>query len=139
MQIELPGFNEAEVSEFVPLDPGVYQVQVSRAETTVNSKGDTQLKVVFRVVNGPNQQRVMPKSKTNSPVGEEIWDFFSLTEKAIFRVKQLMIATHVIEKDGQLPGNTFDMDNLLNRTATVELYKEDYNGKPQTRVKYLFV
>lgn len=138
MQIELPGINEAEIKEFTPLDPGMYQVQISRAETMQNDKGNTQLKVVFRVVNGPAQQRIMSKSQTNSPVGEELWDFFALTEKAIFRVKQLFVATGILSKDGTLPSQMFDLDQLLNKTANVELYKEEYQGKQQTRVKYLF-
>lgn len=110
-------------ANYEPLLPGVYEVVVdaSKAEIKEASTGTPQLRLDFIVVS-PEEY-----------AGRRVVDFFALTEKAKWRLGQLLTAM-----ESTLPANLaeveIDTDRWHNRTCKLVIKQEVRDGEIRHRV-----
>lgn len=66
---------------------------------TAEGSGKQYLEVHTQVVEGPEQQEADPSTGSKDPTGTTFSDRYYLSEKAAFRLKQLLVATGLLAKD----------------------------------------
>lgn len=99
-----------------PLEEGLYELTVAKAEETTSSAGNPMIKMEFDV---------------NGFEGRKLWDNFVLIEKALWKVKEFFEAvglnTDEIVK--------MDVAELVGASVKAKVYQEEYNGDIQNRIK----
>jgi hypothetical protein len=84
---------------------------------TVQGSGDDALKVIFEVIKGDGK-------------GCQVFETFSLGEKALWKLKQFLTAIGV-KADGKL---SLDLDKLEGKICTIDVIHEEYNGQKRAKI-----
>lgn len=100
-----------------PLDEGVYQLQIAKAEETTSSTGNPMLKVEYDVLNVEG--------------GRKLWDNYVLIDKCLWKLKELFDAlgldtSAIVE---------MDVAELVGMEVNAKVIQETYNGDIVNRVK----
>lgn len=84
---------------------------------TVQGSGDDALKAVFEVTKGDGK-------------GCQVFETFSLGEKALWKLKQFLTAIGV-KADGKL---SLDLDKLEGKICIIDVIHEEYNGQKRAKI-----
>jgi len=102
------------------LPEGIYQVVVTEAEETMSKNGNPQWFAKYSVVSGAYAQ-------------QEQWDWISLHEKMLWKVKKLAKACGIdLDARGSGP---FLPSEILNKAMRIRVLHESYEGKNRARVE----
>ena len=98
--------------------PGTYSVIVTDAEERIASTGTPGISMELEIAEGSDK-------------GRAIWDSVWVTEKAMWRVKKLLLALRY-----EVPEGEFDLNpaELIGRRMFVGVDHEEYDGKTRVRV-----
>ena len=99
-----------------PLDEGLYELTVAKAEETVSSTGNPMIKVEFDVAGFE---------------GRKLWDNFVLIEKTLWKVKEFFDAVG-LDTEAIVE---MDVAELIGSTVKAKVFQEEYNGDIQNRIK----
>lgn len=112
-------------TSFEPLPDGEYSVVVDKAESTTSKKGDPQVKIVYKVTEGPHQNRLLWQYMTFIPGNG--------TGLAInFRQLDVLGATPLLEQGGSLAQVA---GFLLGKTAVVKVAQRTSGDKVYNDIK----
>lgn len=100
------------VETFVRMSEGNHRVKIVSCEDKESQSGDDMLVVAFEATNGEDK-------------GARLYDNFVLTDKALWKLKQLLQALG-IKCDGKI---VLDTDKLIGKICDVEVFHEEYNGQ----------
>ena len=84
---------------------------------TVQGSGDDALKAIFEVIKGDGK-------------GCQVFETFSLGEKALWKLKQFLTAIGV-KADGKL---SLDLDKLEGKLCIIDVIHEEYNGQKRAKI-----
>ena len=99
-----------------PLEEGLYELTVAKAEETVSSTGNPMIKVEFDVA---------------GLEGRKLWDNFVLIEKTLWKVKEFFDAVG-LDTEAIVE---MDVAELIGSTVKAKVFQEEYNGDIQNRIK----
>ena len=99
-----------------PLEEGLYELTVAKAEETVSSTGNPMIKVEFDVAGFE---------------GRKLWDNFVLIEKTLWKVKEFFDAVG-LDTEAVVE---MDVAELIGSTVKAKVFQEEYNGDTQNRIK----
>ena len=106
------------VGSFTRCPEGEHLVSVKKMEMgTVQGSGDDALKAVFEVLEGDGK-------------GCSVFETFSLGEKALWKLKQFLLAIGV-KADGKL---SLDLDKLEGKKCLIDVIHEEYNGQKRAKI-----
>lgn len=106
------------VESYTRCPEGEHLARVKKMEMgTVQGSGDDALKAVFEVVNGEGK-------------GCQVFETFSLGEKALWKLKQFLTAIGV-KADGKL---SLDLDKLEGKLCILDVIHEEYNGQKRAKI-----
>lgn len=113
---DLTEVSEEPVSTLIA--PGTYSVIVTDAEERTASTGTEGIGLDLEIVEGSDK-------------GRGLWDTCWVTEKAMWRVKKMLVALQFPVPEGE-----FDLDpsQLIGRKMFVVVDHEEYDGKTRARV-----
>lgn len=100
------------------LPPGQYEVIVKTAELQDNKAKDGKLVYLEYEVTEPTEH-----------AGAKVIDRVSLKEKALWNLKRFLTAAEV-----PFEGSSFDTEDILGSTLTIQIASSVYNGKPSFEV-----
>ena len=110
--------NMTGVESFTRCPEGEHLVRVKKLEMgTVQGSGDDALKAVFEVLEGDGR-------------GCSVFETFSLGEKALWKLKQFLVAIGV-KADGKL---SLDLDKLEGKKCLIDVIHEEYNGQKRAKI-----
>lgn len=110
--------NMTGVESFTRCPEGEHLVRVKKLEMgTVQGSGDDALKAVFEVLEGDGK-------------GCSVFETFSLGEKALWKLKQFLVAVGV-KADGKL---SLDLDKLEGKKCLIDVIHEEYNGQKRAKI-----
>lgn len=110
--------NMTGVESFTRCPEGEHLVRVKKLEMgTVQGSGDDALKAVFEVLEGDGK-------------GCSVFETFSLSEKALWKLKQFLVAIGV-KADGKL---SLDLDKLEGKKCLIDVIHEEYNGQKRAKI-----
>ena len=110
--------NMTGVESFTRCPEGEHLVRVKKLEMgTVQGSGDDALKAVFEVLEGDGK-------------GCSVFETFSLGEKALWKLKQFLVAIGV-KADGKL---SLDLDKLEGKKCLIDVIHEEYNGQKRAKI-----
>lgn len=106
------------VESYTRCPEGEQVVRVKKMEMgTVQGSGDDALKAVFEVIKGEGK-------------GCQVFETFSLSEKALWKLKQFLTAIGV-KADGKL---SLDLDKLEGKSCIIDVIHEEYNGQKRAKI-----
>ena len=106
------------VESYTRCPEGEQVVRVKKMEMgTVQGSGDDALKAVFEVIKGEGK-------------GCQVFETFSLSEKALWKLKQFLTAIGV-KADGKL---SLDLDKLEGKSCIIDVIHEEYNGSKRAKI-----
>ena len=106
------------VESYTRCPEGEQLARVKKMEMgTVQGSGDDALKAVFEVIKGDGK-------------GCQVFETFSLGEKALWKLKQFLTAIGV-KADGKL---SLDLDKLEGKICILDVIHEDYNGQKRAKI-----
>ena len=105
------------VETYTKMSEGIHRVKVASCEDKTTQAGDDMISIAFEAVNGADK-------------GCRVFDNFVLTDKALWKLKQLLKALG-IKCDGKI---VLDTDKLIGKQCEVEVFHEEYNGQLRARV-----
>ena len=106
------------VESYARCSEGEHVAKVKKVEMgTVQGSGDDCIKVVFEVLKGSDK-------------GCQVFETFSLSEKALWKLKSFLQAIG-IKADGKL---TLDLDKLENKVCIIDVIHEEYNGQKRAKI-----
>lgn len=106
------------VESYTRCPEGEHLARVKKMEMgTVQGSGDDALKAVFEVVEGDGK-------------GCQVFETFSLGEKALWKLKQFLTAIGV-KADGKL---SLDLDKLEGKLCILDVIHEEYNGQKRAKI-----
>ena len=105
------------VETYTRMSEGIHRVKVASCEDKTTQAGDDMIMIAFEAVNGPDK-------------GTKVFDNFVLTDKALWKLKQLLQALGV-KCDGKI---VLDTDKLIGKQCEAEVFHEEYNGQLRARV-----
>lgn len=110
--------NMTGVESFTRCPEGEHLVRVKKLEMgTVQGSGDDALKAIFEVLEGDGR-------------GCSVFETFSLGEKALWKLKQFLVAIGV-KADGKL---SLDLDKLEGKKCLIDVIHEEYNGQKRAKI-----
>ena len=104
------------VESYSRCSEGIHRAKVAEIQEKTSQGGDDMLQIAMEVVAGSDK-------------GCRVFDNCVLTDKALWKFKQLLSALGV-KCDGKV---AVDLDGLIGKTCEIEVFHEEYNG--QTRAK----
>ena len=104
------------VESYSRCSEGIHRAKVAEIQEKTSQGGDDMLQIAMEVVAGADK-------------GCRVFDNYVLTDKALWKFKQLLSALGV-KCDGKV---AVDLDGLIGKTCDIEVFHEEYNG--QTRAK----
>ena len=107
----------SKVESFKRCSEGVHTAKIVEVQENTTQAGDDMLIMVLEVINGDSK-------------GARVYDNFVLTEKALWKLKQLLQAIGM-KCDGKI---VLDLDKLVGRVCEITVYHEEYNGKTKARI-----
>lgn len=106
------------VESYTRCPEGEQLARVKKMEMgTVQGSGDDALKAVFEVIKGEGK-------------GCQVFETFSLSEKALWKLKQFLTAIGV-KADGKL---SLDLDKLEGKICILDVIHEEYNGSKRAKI-----
>lgn len=96
---------------------GVHTAKCVEVQENTTQAGDDMLTMVFEVIKGDSK-------------GAKVYDNFVLTDKALWKLKQLLQVIGV-KCDGKI---VLDLDKLVGKVCDILVYHEEYNGKTKARI-----
>lgn len=90
---------------------------VQLEECTIQGSGDDGLKAKFEVTGGSGK-------------GSNVFETFSLAEKALWKLKMLLEAMG-LKANGKM---TLDLDKLEGKSIGIEVVHDEYNGRKQAKI-----
>lgn len=90
---------------------------VQLEECTIQGSGDDGLKAKFEVTGGSGK-------------GSNVFETFSLAEKALWKLKMLLEAMGM-KANGKM---TLDLDKLEGKSVGIEVVHDEYNGRKQAKI-----
>lgn len=106
------------VESYTRCPEGEQLARVKKMEMgTVQGSGDDALKAVFEVIKGEGK-------------GCQVFETFSLSEKALWKLKQFLTAIGV-KADGKL---SLDLDKLEGKICILDVIHEEYNGQKRAKI-----
>lgn len=106
------------VESYTRCPEGEQLARVKKMEMgTVQGSGDDALKAVFEVIKGDGK-------------GCQVFETFSLGEKALWKLKQFLTAIGV-KADGKL---SLDLDKLEGKLCILDVIHEEYNGQKRAKI-----
>ena len=90
---------------------------VQLEECTIQGSGDDGLKAKFEVTGGSGK-------------GSNVFETFSLAEKALWKLKMLLEAMG-LKANGKI---TLDLDKLEGKSVGIEVVHDEYNGRKQAKI-----
>lgn len=132
-EVELTGFEDVDVSSFVRLDPGQYTMVIpERPVIEKQEDGKQYINLPMKVVDGPEQQEVLPSTGSTSPIGITVNDRYYLTDNAKWRVKKLLVSCGIITRDDKsspIAQGKFDLDVFMGAKFPCNVGIQMNNGK----------
>lgn len=105
------------VKTYTKMSEGIHRVRVASCEDKTTQAGDDMIMIAFEAVSGEEK-------------GCKVFDSFVLTDKALWKLKQLLKALG-IKCDGKI---VLDTDKLIGKQCDAEIFHEEYNGQMRARV-----
>ena len=105
------------VEIYTHISEGIHRVKVASCEDKTTQAGDDMITIAFECVKGDDK-------------GTRVFDNFVLTDKALWKLKQLLTALNV-KCDGKI---VLDTDKLIGKQCDVDVFHEEYNGQLRARV-----
>lgn len=109
--------NMTGVDTFTRCEEGIHTAKIVEIQESTTQAGDDMLTGVFEVINGTSK-------------GCKVYDNFVLTDKALWKLKQLLQSVHV-KCDGKI---ALDLDKLIGKVCDIAVYHDEYNGKIKARI-----
>ena len=114
------------VSNRDPLEPGLYHCRIASAEMGTSSAGNPMIKVTYDVIGDADGNEV--------PGGRKLWDNLAITEAAMWKIQQVLVACGFeIPEGGQLPN--FDTDELVGCDLGIVVVQDTYQGQVNNKTK----
>lgn len=106
------------VESYTRCSEGEHLVRVKKMEMgQVQGSGDDALKAVFEVIQGSDK-------------GCQVFETFSLSEKALWKLKQFLMALGM-KADGKL---NLDLDKLEGKVCVIDVIHDEYNGTKRAKI-----
>lgn len=106
------------VESYTRCSEGEHLVRVKKMEMgQVQGSGDDALKAVFEVIQGSDK-------------GCQVFETFSLSEKALWKLKQFLMAIGM-KADGKL---NLDLDKLEGKICVIDVIHDEYNGTKRAKI-----
>lgn len=105
------------VESFSKCSEGIHTVKAIAFEEKNTQNGDDMIAVTLEVTKGNDK-------------GCRLFDNFVLTDKALWKFKQFLVAVNV-KADGKV---AIDLDKLVGKVCDVEVFHEEYNGVERAKV-----
>lgn len=106
------------VESYTRCSEGEHLVRVKKMEMgQVQGSGDDALKAVFEVIQGSDK-------------GCQVFETFSLGEKALWKLKQFLMAIGM-KADGKL---NLDLDKLEGKICVIDVIHDEYNGTKRAKI-----
>ena len=106
------------VESYTRCSEGEHLVRVKKMEMgQVQGSGDDALKAVFEVIQGSDK-------------GCQVFETFSLSEKALWKLKQFLMAIGM-KADGKL---NLDLDKLEGKVCVIDVIHDEYNGTKRAKI-----
>lgn len=106
------------VESYTRCSEGEHLVRVKKMEMgQVQGSGDDALKAVFEVIQGSDK-------------GCQVFETFSLGEKALWKLKQFLVAIGM-KADGKL---NLDLDKLEGKVCVIDVIHDEYNGTKRAKI-----
>lgn len=116
-------FKGVETKEFKLLDEGNYNARVQKIEAKTSSKDNPYLGICFVITDEGKGLK-----------GRLVWDNFYLSEKAIWKFKQLLDAAGM-DTEGDAEGNVdFNPGDLVGAEVNIKVGTDSYEGKDRNVV-----
>ena len=109
--------NMTGVDTFTRCEKRNHTAKIVEIQESTTQAGDDMLTGVFEVINGTSK-------------GCKVYDNFVLTDKALWKLKQLLQSVHV-KCDGKI---ALDLDKLIGKVCDIAVYHDEYNGKIKARI-----
>lgn len=118
MSIKLD-FSNVTGGSFEPIPAGDYVMEIEEVEDQVSKAGNEMLNITFNVAEGEYE-------------GRKIFEFYVLTEKALWKLKDLLVALG-IDADGTV---SLDSQDLVGEMFIANVDIQEQEGyDPQNRIK----
>lgn len=118
MSIKLD-FSNVTGGNFEPIPAGDYVVEIEKVENRTAKSGNEMLSLTFNVMEGEYE-------------GRKIFDLYVLTEKALWKLKDLLVAVGV-DTEGMVD---LDVDDLVGEVFVANIEIQESQGyDPQNRIK----
>lgn len=106
------------VESYTRCSEGEHLIRVKKMEMgQVQGSGDDALKAVFEVIQGSDK-------------GCQVFETFSLSEKALWKLKQFLVAIGM-KADGKL---NLDLDKLEGKICVIDVIHDEYNGTKRAKI-----
>ena len=105
------------VESYTRCSEGQHMAKIVEVQENTTPAGDDMLTMVFEVIKGDSK-------------GAKVFDNFVLTDKALWKLKQLLQVVGV-KCDGKI---ALDLDKLVGKVCDIAVYHEEYNGKMKARI-----
>lgn len=105
------------VESYTRCEEGQHTAKITEVQESTTQAGDDMLTMVFEVIRGDSK-------------GAKVFDNFVLTDKALWKLKQLLQVLGV-KCDGKI---ALDLDKLVGKICDIAVYHEEYNGKMKARI-----
>lgn len=105
------------VESFNRAPEGRFRAKLKSIEESSTQGGDDALKAVFELISGEGK-------------GCLVFETFTLTEKALWRLKSYLTAIGV-KASGRI---SLDLDKLVGKVCELEIIHEEYDGKKRARI-----
>ena len=110
-------FDFSNVESFTRCAEGQHTAKIVEVQENTTQAGDDMLTMAFEVIKGDSK-------------GARVYDNFVLTDKALWKLKQLLQVVGV-KCDGKI---ALDLDKLIGKVCDIAVYHEEYNGKLKARI-----
>ena len=107
------------VESFTRCEEGKHPMIIKNLELKQNNSGDDMLVATLEVTAGESK-------------GARVLDNYTITPKALWKLKQVLEAIGGFKTDGKL---VLDTDKMLNRPFIGEVSHEEYNGQIRARMQ----
>lgn len=107
----------SKVESYTRCSEGQHTAKIVEVQENTTQAGDDMLTMVFEVIKGDSK-------------GAKVFDNFVLTDKALWKLKQLLQVVGV-KCDGKI---ALDLDKLVGKVCDIAVFHEEYNGKLKAKI-----
>ena len=112
-------FSNVTGGNYEPIPTGDYVVEIEKVENRTAKSGNAMLNITFNVMEGEHE-------------GRKVFDFYVLTEKALWKLKDLLVAVGV-DTEGMVD---LDAEDLVGEVFVANIEIQQSPGyDPQNRIK----